>query len=147
MMLGRLARWLRLLGFDTLYDSSISDSRLIRIAKEQERIILTRDTRLVKIKGIQNYLLIISNEPFKQLHEVINTLHLKDFQPLSRCVICNGRLIRVLDKNEIRDSVPEYVFYNFHNFLKCCMCNKIYWQGTHPLMFKKKLRQVLINHQ
>lgn len=147
VMLGRLARWLRLLGFDTLYDSNISNSRLIRIAKEQDRIILTRDTRLVKIKGIQNYLLINSNEPFQQLREVILTLKLKDFLPLSRCVICNGRLTKVLDKNDIRDLVPDYVFYNFNNFLRCCDCGKIYWEGTHPEMFKEKLAQILDGFQ
>jgi uncharacterized protein with PIN domain len=146
-MLGRLARWLRLLGFDTLYDSSISDTKLIRIAKEQDRIILTRDTGLVRIKGIQRYLLINSNEPFQQLREVINILNLKDFQPFSRCVICNNKLSRVSDKNEIRDLVPDYTFYNFQNFLRCYKCGKIYWEGTHPGMFKEKLIEVLSNPQ
>jgi uncharacterized protein with PIN domain len=60
-MLGRLARWMRFLGFDTLYYRDISDSRLIRIAREQNRLILTRDTRLVKIKAVKDYLLIKAN--------------------------------------------------------------------------------------
>ena len=64
-MLGRLARWLRFLGYDTLYYSGISDSSLIRIAREQDRVVLTRDTRLIKIKGLNNYLLIISNDSFQ----------------------------------------------------------------------------------
>ncbi|NWF51765.1 MAG: Mut7-C RNAse domain-containing protein [Nitrospirae bacterium] len=146
-MLGRLARWLRLLGFDTLYDSNISDTKLIRIAKEQDRVILTRDTRLVKIRGMQNYLLINSNEPFQQLREVIHTLNLNDFHLLARCVICNGKLSRVTDKNEIRDLVPDYVFHNFQNFLRCHECGKIYWEGTHPEMFKEKLTEVLNTYQ
>ncbi len=105
-MLGRLARWLRLLGFDTLYYSDISDRRLLRVAREEERLILTRDTHLVKIKGIKDYLLIKANDSFKQLLEVIDALKLKEFKPLTRCVKCNGLLKNVLDKNEIKYSVP-----------------------------------------
>ena len=116
VMLGRLARWMRLLGFDTLYDNDISDSRLLRIAMEQERFILTRDTRLIKIKGIKDYLLIKANDSFQQLFEVIDTLKLNRFNPLSRCVACNGLLIRIFDKQEIKDSVPEFVFLNFNVF-------------------------------
>jgi uncharacterized protein with PIN domain len=142
-MLGRLARWLRLLGFDTLYDPDISDARLLRISKEQERIILTRDTRLIKIRGIKDYLLLKANDSFQQLLEVIHALNLKDFQPLSRCVACNGQLSKIPDKKEIRDSVPDFVFHNFHIFLRCGDCSKVYWEGTHPRMFRDKLTEVL----
>ena len=143
VMLGRLARWLRLLGFDTLYYHDINDTQLIRIAKEQGRFILTRDTRLIKIKGIQDNLLIISNNSFQQLLEVIRALKLKDFHLLSRCVSCNGQLSRLLDKTEIKDAVPDFVFLNFHIFLICRNCGKIYWEGTHPKLFKKKLSELL----
>jgi uncharacterized protein with PIN domain len=142
-MIGRLARWLRLLGFDTLYDPRISDSRLIRVAKEQGRVILTRDTRLIKVRGIQDYLLIKTNDPFQQLLEVIHAFSLKDFLTLTRCVVCNGQLSKIPDKKEIRDSIPDFVFHNFHNFLRCTDCGKIFWEGTHPGMFKEKLTQVL----
>jgi uncharacterized protein with PIN domain len=142
-MLGRLARWLRLLGFDTLYDPGISDARLLRVAKEQERIILTRDTRLIKIRGIKDYLLLNANNSFQQLLEVIHALNLKDFQPLSRCVACNGQLSKIPDKKEIRDAVPDFVFHNFHIFLRCGGCKKVYWEGTHPRMFREKLTEVL----
>ncbi|MEW6162829.1 MAG: Mut7-C RNAse domain-containing protein [Nitrospirota bacterium] len=145
VMLGRLARWLRLLGFDTLYYPDITDSRLLRVAKEQKRLILTRDTRLIKIKGIKDYLLIQANDSFKQLLEVIETLNLKQFNLLSRCVNCNGLLTRILDKSEIEDSVPQFVFLNFNLFLRCSDCGKIYWEGTHPKMFREKLTEVLIS--
>ncbi|MDI6890595.1 MAG: Mut7-C RNAse domain-containing protein [Thermodesulfovibrionales bacterium] len=145
-MLGRLARWLRLLGFDTLYYPDISDIRLLRVAKEQGRLILTRDTRLIKIRGIKDYLLIRANDSFQQLLEVIHALKLKDFNPLSRCVICNGKLSRLLDKTEIKDSVPDFVFLNFHIFQRCSDCGKIYWEGTHPRMFREKLTEVLSSY-
>jgi uncharacterized protein with PIN domain len=146
VMLGRLARWLRLLGFDTLYYHDINDARIIRIAKEQGRFILTRDTRLIKIKGIRDYLLIRANDSFQQLLEVIRALNLKDFYLLSKCVSCNGQLSRLPDKTEIKDTVPDFVFLNFHSFLKCRGCGKIYWEGTHPKLFREKLARVLYNH-
>jgi len=143
VMLGRLVRWLRLLGFDTLYYNDISDNRLLRIAKEQGRLILTRDTRLIKIKGIKDYLLIKANDSFSQLLEVIDTLKLTQFNLLSRCVKCNGMLTRILDKNEIKDSVPEFVFLHFNLFLRCSDCGKVYWEGTHPRKFREKLSEGL----
>lgn len=142
-MLGRLARWMRFLGFDTLYYSDISDSSLIRIAREQNRLILTRDTRLVKIKAVKDYLLIKANDSYNQLVEVIDTLKLKEFNPLSRCVECNGLLKKISDKIEIKDFVPEFVFLNFNVFLKCSDCGKIYWEGTHPKKFREKVAEVL----
>ncbi len=146
VMLGRLARWLRLLGFDTLYYSDISDSRLLKVAREEGRFILTRDTRFVKIRGIKDYLLITSNNSFKQLLEVLRSLNLGRFKPLSRCVECNGLLLRILDKGELKDTVPEFVFLNVHVFIKCSECGKIYWEGTHPKMFKEKLSEILSNN-
>ena len=142
-MLGRLARWMRFLGFDTLYFRDIKDSRLIRIAREQDRYILTRDTRLIKIKGVKNYLLIKANDSFHQLIEVIDTLKLSQFNPLSRCVVCNGMLTSVMKKHDIKDSVPEFVFLNMNVFLECTECGKIYWEGTHPKKFKEKLDKII----
>jgi uncharacterized protein with PIN domain len=142
-MLGRLARWLRFLGYDTLYYSGISDSSLIRTAREQDRVVLTRDTRLIKTKGLNNYLLIISNDSFQQLLEVIGSLKLRQFDMLSRCVKCNGELIKIIDKLEIKDAVPEYVFLQHNEFMRCLDCGKIYWDGSHPSKFKEKLGRIL----
>ena len=142
-MLGRLARWMRFLGFDTLYFKDIKDSKIIRIAREQDRYILTRDTRLIKIKGVNNYLLIKANDSFHQLIEVIDTLKLNQFNPLSRCVVCNGMLTRVKNKHDIKDLVPEFVFLNMNVFMECTECGKIYWEGTHPKKFKEQLDKII----
>ena len=142
-MLGRLARWLRFLGFDTLYYPDISDSRLIRIAREQDRLILTRDTRLVKAKAARDYLLINANDSFSQLIEVIKSLDLKEFSSPGRCVKCNGRLTEIADKTEVRDSLPEFVFLHFNTFLRCDNCGKIYWEGTHPQKFREELGSII----
>ena len=142
-MLGRLARWMRFLGFDTLYFRDIKDSKLIRIAREQDRCILTRDSRLIKVKGVNNYLLIKANDPLHQIIEVIDTLKVSQFNPLSRCVTCNGMIARVLNKQDIKDSVPEFIFLNINVFLECTECGKIYWEGSHPKKFKEKLDMII----
>jgi len=141
-MLGRLARWLRFLGFDTLYYAGISDKRLVRISREQERLILTRDTRLVQIKGIQ-YLLIRENDSSKQLIEVMKELNIKKYSPLSRCVSCNGRLDKVSDSMEVKDAVPEFVFLHARLFMKCRDCGKIYWEGSHSQHFRDNVLKAL----
>ena len=142
-MLGRLARWLRFLGFDTLYCRNISDSMLIRAAKEQDRFILTRDTRLTMRKAAHPCLLIHSNNVLEQLKEVISALKLKRFEILGRCVACNGELSAVTDKEILKDSVPEFVFLHVDAFHKCKDCGKIYWEGSHPRKFRENLAEVI----
>lgn len=142
-MLGRLARWLRFLGYDTAYISGIHDRDLIRIAREEDRTILTRDTRLVQMKSLGSYLLISSDDPFQQLLETISGCRLKQFRLLSRCVACNGMLREVADKSEVKDSVPEYVFLHNTFFRKCDSCGRIYWEGSHPRSFMKEVRERL----
>jgi uncharacterized protein len=139
-MLGRLARWLRFLGFDVLYFPDISDSELVRIAREQDRRILTRDTRLVQRKGLSHPVLIAANDPLEQLVQVLESVKTKPGTPLSRCVKCNSPLVPIADKNEIADTVPEFVFLQYNDFLRCTECGKIYWKGTHPERFKEKIR-------
>ena len=142
-MLGRLARWLRFLGFDTLYYPGISDAKLIRIARESNRFILTRDTRLVQRKGLKDVLLIRANDSLHQLVEVVTSLKLKQFDTLSRCVRCNGQLTKIHDRDKVRDMVPEYVFLNKDTFFKCIECDRIYWEGSHPKKFRKNLHHIL----
>ena len=141
-MLGRLARWLRFLGFDTLYYPDIQDSRLIKIALEEDRCILTRDTRLVQVRGLKDYLLLHANSTFQQLIEVSETLHLKQHRLPGRCVACNGLLTTVQDKNQVRNSVPEYVFLSFDIFSICGDCGRVYWEGSHSRQFREMLDKI-----
>jgi uncharacterized protein with PIN domain len=142
-MLGRLARWLRFIGYDTLYYPGITDNDLIKLAREQERIILTRDTRLIQRKGIKAFALIQADDALHQISEVITLFRLKQFAPLSRCVSCNGMLSEIPDKATIKDSVPEFVFLKSKNFLKCNSCGKIYWEGSHPKKFQERIKEVI----
>ncbi|MBI5741527.1 MAG: Mut7-C RNAse domain-containing protein [Nitrospirae bacterium] len=152
-MLGRLARWLRLLGFDTLYFPDIEDHRLLRIAREEDRTILTRDTRLVKVRGLKNFLLLHDNDPFEQLTRVLKAFSLyppeqadsgKEGRPrlYSRCSLCNT-LLEDVPKEQAKPSVPEYVYQTAGGFKQCPQCGKFYWKGTHPALLKKKLNEIL----
>lgn len=140
-MLGRLARWLRLLGFDTLYYPDISDGGLVRLAIQEERFILTRDTHFLKIKNLRNRIIINSNNPIDQVIEVLRAFNIKEFT-VSRCPHCNGVLGDVDEKETIRDKVPEYVFLNRSNFLRCSSCGNVYWEGTHLKRFRAMLGNI-----
>jgi len=125
IMLGRLARWMRLLGFDVLYPDTSDDKELLKFAGE--RIILTRDKDLGKKK---NVLLIKSVNVNEQLKQVVNELNLKISRPLSRCSVCNQILAEV-EKSSVKALVPERIYNNHDTFWRCPDCNRIYWKGSH----------------
>jgi len=130
-MLGRLAKWMRLLGFDVLYDRAISDNEIIRISLEQARVILTRDTGLVARPLASNHVFINNDNVRQQLQQVLTTFHITSMPgPLTRCSVCNTLLLPVA-KQDVRDLVPLYVYEKNNTFLRCESCRKIYWQGTH----------------
>lgn len=139
-MLGRLARWLRLLGFDTIYYTDITDALLLKIAKQDERIILTRDTHFLK-RNIRDLLFINSDDVFKQLTQVIKTFHLR-MPEASRCVNCNG-ILHEVNKEDVADSVPEHVYLNFSLFEKCSECGSVYWQGSHLKNFRERIKGIM----
>lgn len=152
-MLGRLARWLRLLGYDTLYFPDIEDRLLVRTAREEDRILLTRDTRLIKFRGLNKYLLLSENDTFEQLKKVITSFGLGPFckddeaNPLlqaNRCSLCNSILDSV-PKDQAKDRVPEYVYLTTESFKKCLKCDQFYWEGTHRDRMRKKLKDILYN--
>lgn len=142
-MLGRLARWLRFMGFDTLYYPHIDDKMLIKIAKRDDRWLLTRDTRLIKIKGLNKYLLLKENDSTKQLKEVIEAFKLRRDKRYRRCVKCNGILRRIKNKNEIKDLVPDFIYHNFSKFYRCKDCNRIYWEGSHMKSFSEMVELII----
>lgn len=129
--LGRLAKWLRILGYDAEYFRGNNPASLIIQALRQERIILTRNHRLPASRGIK--IITLKEQNLKaQLVEVLRELRLKPQaeQMFCRCTICNKELVSI-DKNKIKEKVPEYVYNTQENFFVCTVCNRIYWQGTH----------------
>ncbi|MEW6110142.1 MAG: Mut7-C RNAse domain-containing protein [Nitrospirota bacterium] len=142
-MLGRLAKWLRLLGFDVLYYPDIDDRMLIRIAREQDRTVLTRDTRLLRNKGIRDYIFIKSDNIFEQLSEMKIRLDFAHSELFGRCIVCNGILSDVSGKEDIREYVPDFIYHNHNDFIKCINCGKVYWKGTHHRNIKEKIIRIL----
>lgn len=129
--LGRLARYLRLLGFDCLYENCYTDQEIAEIARDQQRIVLTRDRLLLQRKIISFGYFVREDQPKQQVREVLQRFHLIDqVKPLTRCSHCNGLLIETPKEKIIHRLEPlTKKFYN--RFLKCLDCDQIYWQGSH----------------
>lgn len=129
--LGKLAHFLRLLGFDTYYNNAYDDPEIVNISVSEHRIILTRDVNLLKNKVITHGYWVRNTNYIKQLEEVIKRLDLKNLiTPFTRCLDCNG-ILRGIDKNSIKDKVPKVVSHVFENYHECQDCHKIYWEGSH----------------
>ena len=133
--LGRLAKWLRLLGFDTLYASgieqSVTDTAKCRDAGT-DRILLTR-TRKVWAAGLETPIIFIrADDPLEQVRQVVKTLNLtqSDIAPFSRCLRCN-RQVRSLNRSHARGRVPDYIWTTHELFSICDGCRKIFWPGSH----------------
>ena len=131
-MLGRLARWLRILGFDTWYFREIDDRELLNLHAETGRTLLTRDTHLVQCRGVGRHVLVESDGWEDQLRQVVAALSL-DVCPermLTRCLLCNRRL-ETLAPEEAYGRIPDYVAGSTSAFQGCRSCDKVYWAGTH----------------
>jgi uncharacterized protein with PIN domain len=128
-MLGRLARWLRLLGYDAAYDRQADDHELARRARAESRVLLTRDRELAARQGIQT-LLIINENLEEQLRQVRQTLGSPPGAPFSRCPACNSSLVPA-SREAVRERVPPYVLRRQIEFRLCPGCRRAYWPGTH----------------
>jgi len=146
-MLGKLVKWLRILGYDTTYPSFSDDLSLILIARQENRILLTRDTNLIKRRNICDFLFIKSDQWEEQLLEAIRGVKLKiDFGPkiFSRCSLCNTPT-KNIDKKEVKTRVPPYVFLTQDKFVYCPSCKKYYWRGTHWQRMAKIIKKLSFN--
>lgn len=137
--LGKLARLLRLLGFDTHYQTDYDDPQIIALAVEQDRIVLTRDVGLLKHKVLLHGYWPRSQNSEEQLKEVIKRFGLCDYiQNFTRCLACNGILVEV-QKETVRETIPPKTSAFFHQFYQCNLCRKIYWKGSH---YENMLQQI-----
>ena len=129
--LGRLVRWLRILGYDTAYLDSAEKRELIIKSLREERIILTCNIKLKTTEKF-NIIYIKSESIFEQLNQLMRDLKLKlDSEKLfSRCLICNT-ILQEINKDKIKSKIPPYVFNTQSQFKLCPNCRKIYWPGTH----------------
>lgn len=131
-MLGSLARWLRILGYDTLYYVDRDDDELRDEALKTGRILVTRDSELVQRsrKNGTPVLLIHSDETLTQLKEITETYDLDVTPKNTRCPRCNG-LLKSVEKTSLKDAVPDESYNAFDEFWRCMECDAVYWQGSH----------------
>jgi uncharacterized protein with PIN domain len=132
---GKLARWLRIMGYDTLIFKGNDDADMLTASLAENRTILTRDSQLMKrrliTRGQIKAILIKSDNTEEQLNQVLETLNLAPAPPpFALCLECNEQLV-AKRKEEVRDSVPAYVFQTQNEYMECPACCRIYWKGTH----------------
>ena len=131
MNVGKLATLLRMAGFDTFYRNDISDPELVEVAGREKRILLSKDTDLLKRKGVVFGYLVREIQPERQLAEIVQLFGIKEqFKPLSRCLRCNG-LLQPVGKEEIIEQLEPLTKRYYDSFRRCLGCGKIYWPGTH----------------
>lgn len=145
--LGKLSRWLRVIGQDALYEREIEDDVLLARARGEGRVALTRDRGLAEVAppGVR-VVCLESNYPAHQLREVVELFSGRiEIAVFSRCVSCNGE-VREASRSEVAGLVPPFVFETRDRFTRCLACGKIYWKATHRDRVEIQLRDVLGAH-
>ncbi|WP_346839340.1 Mut7-C RNAse domain-containing protein [Microbulbifer sp. SAOS-129_SWC] len=129
--LGRLARYLRMLGFDTLFRADYDDDTLLQISVDERRILLSRDRGLLKRRRLQRGYFVRATQPRRQIAEVVERLQLQPaMRPFSRCIACNGTL-RPVPRVQVVEQLPDNTRRYFNTFFQCESCRRIYWKGSH----------------
>lgn len=132
-MHGKLAKWLRILGYDTVYIPDVDDDHLVRIAIREDRILLTRDRYLCERRIVRSRCVFVDwGTTVQQVKQVLNSLDLHPTTEglFTRCAVCNGEIIQV-SKEDVSDRIPPYVYKTQTEFGQCQGCSRVYWRGTH----------------
>lgn len=141
--LGKLARLLRLLGFDTHYARDLEDAAIVDLAAVEGRIILTRDRDLLKRSKVTHGYWLRAADPWKQAVEVVVRFDLTmDARPFTRCLACNGAL-RQVEKACVLPQLPEAVARSYERFTICTRCGRVYWAGTHHARLRQQAAELL----
>ena len=141
--MGKLAKSLRILGFDTIYENSYGERDIVRISSQESRIVLSRSIRIISNSAIFSGFLIKSVNVDLQLQELIREFDLiPDFKPYTRCLICNGAIVPV-EKTGILNRLPPNTALYFDEFYQCLQCGKVYWKGSHYDRMEKFIRGYL----
>jgi uncharacterized protein with PIN domain len=129
--LGKLATYLRLLGFDTLYQNDFADETLARLGADENRIVLTRDRGVLKRNLVSHGYCVRAAEPKAQVKEVLERFDLAGtVAPFTRCLRCNG-LLEPVDKESVLDQLPHRTRHYYDSFYRCSACGQVYWPGSH----------------
>lgn len=140
--LGQLARYLRMLGLDTLYSNNADDPELARRSHTDERILLTRDLGLLKRNRVTHGAFVRATDPEQQLQEILRRFDLAPyFDPMTRCLTCNGD-IEPVEMSDVADELPPRTRRAFNAFYRCAQCEQVYWKGSHFERMQQFIKQV-----
>jgi uncharacterized protein with PIN domain len=143
--LGRLAAYLRLMGFDSLYRNDFDDEELARLSLEENRILLTRDRGLLKRRVITHGYCVRSTIPRQQIKEVMVRFDLAGAAaPFRRCLNCNG-LLEAVDKEAVADAIPPLARQFYNEFYRCAGCSQLYWRGSHYAALQRIIEEALLD--
>ena len=141
--LGKLARLLRLFGFDTMYRNDLDDPEIIDISVEEGRAILTRDVGILKHRRVTRGYWVRNTDPEEQLKEVISRFQLEEaIRVFTRCMNCNGEL-KPVKKSEVEHLLESETRKHFDTFFQCGSCGQVYWKGSHFDKLQEKIRRIL----
>jgi uncharacterized protein len=142
-MLGKLTKWLRVMGIDVVYDPDIGDEQLIQCVEREGRVLLTRDRRLIRRREPGRRLLIESDYYHEQVRQVVQACALAGrVEVFTRCIRCNTPL-RTIAKQVVVGRVPPYVYATQTAFKHCTTCGRLYWGGTHRDHMLRQLQVML----
>ena len=144
-MLGKLAKWLKVLGFDVLYMNKAEDDELLQLARREKRLLLTKDHELLekaKARGLENYF-VQSDDWRVQVGQDVDGLSLREkIRPYSRCLECNAEF-KSLPKKKAKNLVAPFVYERARSFAICPRCGRVFWQGTHFRDMEFKVEEIL----
>ncbi|MGY4707542.1 Mut7-C RNAse domain-containing protein [Candidatus Bipolaricaulota sp. J31] len=142
--LGKLVRLLRLLGIDVVQPPDSEDEELVRISREEGRILLTRDRHLLKHGKLTHGYYVRADKAVEQVREVLRRFDLwREVRPFTRCLVCNGDLERV-SKEEVLEEIPPRTAAWLEEYSRCRSCGKLYWPGTHYRRLRETVDRVLV---
>jgi len=143
VMLGRLAKWLRIAGFDVLYSNRFADDELVALSRREGRVLLSRDTRLLVRRSVRQFIFLESEKIEDQIRQILQATQTFDLPGLlTRCLACNELLVEI-SRDGVEGKVPSYVFETQPNFKFCSQCEKIYWAGTHRQVVLRTFERLL----
>jgi uncharacterized protein with PIN domain len=142
-MLGKLAKGLRMLGYDVVYYRGEDAYPMISLARREGRVILTRNTKLIPKRTEDRIIQVTENNPYLQLKELLQKRYvtLDEEKFFSRCLVCNA-LLDEIPRDEVEGEVPDFIFRQHKEFFRCPQCQRIYWPGTHQKNMQKKIEEL-----
>jgi len=141
--LGRLAKYLRMLGFDTFYKNAYDQNMLFKLLNEDKRILLSQDKKILLCKKIIRRYRIKQTGSGEQLREVISYFDLKNhIVPMSRCLECNG-IVKAVPKEAVKHRIDRYTYDTNDEFTECTDCRKVFWKGSHYNSMMKQIRKIM----